>query len=217
MKDLKQLLIVAFLTMVMTLAFACGGSDDDDDNGEVMGDTSDLTEGALAEAEVEILEDGTLYSLEIELGGDDDDDDDNDDNDDEDDDEFEEEFTAPVEAIAEDFSSVTFFGGLVVMLDLEDDDDDEDDEDEDELAIDELTVGMWVEVEGLYDAADGIFHADEIEAADEEEMEISSIIQNLTDSSFTMLGLTITFDENTEVELDGDDDDDDDDDDEDDD
>jgi len=212
MKTGKIAFLAVLAVSLLALAFACG--DESSDNGEVMGDISDLTEGALAEVEIQILGDGTLYAEEIELG--DYEEEEEDDEDEEEDDEFEEEFTAPVEVIADDFSYIIVYADLMVMLDLEDDDDDdddEDDEDEGELEITDLDVGMWVSVEGLYSETDGIFHADEILAAGEQEREIGSKIQSLTDSSFTMLGLTITYDENTEVEIEeGEDDDEDDDD-----
>ncbi|MCZ7583122.1 MAG: DUF5666 domain-containing protein [Deltaproteobacteria bacterium] len=155
----------------MGFVLACDSSDDGD-NGEVKGDISDLSEGALAEVEVVVLDDGTLYAAEIELGNyDEDEDDDDDDDDDDDEDEFEEEFTTTVDAVADDFTSFIVFGTLTVQLDLEDDDDDEDDEDEDEgeLTIDQLSAGQWVTVDGLFSASDGIFHSDEVTAAGEEE------------------------------------------------
>lgn len=215
MKSNKIFLLALMAISLLALAVSCG--DDSSDNGEVKGDISDLYEGALAEVEVQVLGDGTLYALEIELG---DYEEDEDDEDEDEDDDFEEEFIAPVEAIADDFSYIIVYGDLMVMLDLDDDDDDDDDEDEDEgeLEISDLDVGMWVAVEGLYSDTDGIFHADEILAAGEEEREIGSKIQNLTESSFTMIGLTITYDEDTEVEIEeGEDDDEDEDDEEDDD
>jgi hypothetical protein len=73
------------------------------------------------------------------------------------------------------------------------------DDGDDEPGICDLTPGMWIEAEGEYEA-DGIFHAEEIEIADEAETEIESVIGNLTDGTFTMLGLTITYDDSTIVE-----------------
>jgi len=78
--------------------------------------------------------------------------------------------------------------------------DGEDGEDgEEDLGICDLTAGVWIEAEGEYEA-DGIFYAKKIELADEAESEIESVILNVTDGTFTMLGLTITYDEDTIIE-----------------
>jgi hypothetical protein len=163
-----------------------------------------LVEGQVYEVELEAIGNGGLYAAEIEL---------------EDDEDI--EFSAQVESVAADCSSFTALGGLTVVLDGEDDDnddgDDDDNDDGDELEICDLAAGMWIEVEGVL-GADGLFHAEEIENADEEEIELEAQLENLGPSSFTMLGLTIAFDANTvidgdEDEEDSDDEDNDDDDD----
>jgi hypothetical protein len=69
---------------------------------------------------------------------------------------------------------------------------------EEEIGICDLTAGMWIEVEGEY-GTDGIFYAEKIEAAEDEETGIESVLENLTAGTFTMLGLTITYDENTVI------------------
>jgi hypothetical protein len=69
---------------------------------------------------------------------------------------------------------------------------------EEEIGICDLTAGMWIEVEGEY-GTDGIFTAEEIEIADEAETEIEAVLENLTEGTFMMLGLVITYDENTVI------------------
>jgi hypothetical protein len=89
----------------------------------------------------------------------------------------------------------------------DDDDQDDDDDNDDDLGICDLTPGMWIEAAGVL-GDDGVFQADEIKAADDEEIEIDAALENLGAASFTMIGLTIAYDGNTVVNEDGDDDDD---------
>jgi hypothetical protein len=119
------------------------------------------------------------------------------------------ELVAVVEMIADDLSSFTVLGGLTIVLDdasdedVEDDTDEETDddanEDETELDIATLTVGARVEVAGEYSSVDGIFHADELKTPDEEVIELDGTISDLTANSFSMFGLTISYDRNTSV------------------
>lgn len=223
---------VAYLALIVGLLVFVQGCPLADDSG--------LVEGAWYEVELQIEADNSLYALEIEQEGDDDDDDceqegenegecddgDDDDADEEEDDEeeceqegehegenegcdgeeeleLEGEISAQVISIAADGLSFELLPGYFVTL--------EDDADADSLAIADLEVGMWVEVEGEYE--DGVFEAEEIEAADEAEIEIEGQIYNVTGSSFSMLGLTISYDSATEIETDDEEEDDDDDDD----
>ena len=196
-----------------------------------------LTEGSVFEVELQVLGDGSLYALEIELAdadadGDEDDDEDEDedeqegehedgDDDDDENEDVDKGFSVQVDSVATDCSSFTVFGTLAVVLDEGDDDDDEEgegrdveeedgDDDEDDLSICDLSAGMWIEVEGFY-GTDGFFYAEEIEETDEEETEMVGVIENLTSSTFTIFGVMITYDSNTEIDLDDDDDNDDDD------
>lgn len=245
MKNWKILLMAVLALSLMAYAFGCA-TDDGSGSGEVKGDTSgsSFENGAKADVELEILEDGTLYATSIEFDDEEEDDDDceceqegehegenedcdcedddeedveddedeegdhqddDDEDDDDDDDEGDkEEFDALVEEVGEDYFVV--FGDLVVMMEPDDGDEDEGDEEDDEGEVDyeisDLTVGTWVEVKGAYDAANNIFYAEEIKGQEDGENEfgVESIIENLGDASFTMLGMTITYDSNTTIE-----------------
>jgi len=112
--------------------------------------------------------------------------------------------------VASDFSSFVVFNNLVVMKEADDGNEqkaenNEGEENDTDYEIPDLTVGTWVEVKGAFDAAAGIFYAEEIHGQESGETEygIESVISNLSDSSFTMLGLTITYDENTQFESEG--------------
>jgi len=167
-----------------------------------------LVNGAVYEVEIQVLDDGTLYAVEIEPSDDseadeDDDADEEEDgdtdeeadgDDDEDGEEVESGFSVQIDAIAADRTSFTVFGSLTVVLEAE-----EGEVDEEGLQMTDLTVGMWIEAEGEY-GADGIFYAEEIEAADEEEIEIEAVLGNLTDTTFAMLGLTINYDSGTAID-----------------
>jgi len=146
-------------------------------------ETGTLTEGTVYEVELQLLEDGSLYAVEIEPSDGEDEEEDGDTG-----------FSVQVDAVADDLSSFSVLGALTVVLDPE-----EGDADDETLLISDLAVGMWIEAEGEL-AADGVFHAEEIEAADEEESEIAAVLENLTDTTFTMIGLTISYDESTEID-----------------
>lgn len=270
---MKRLLLNLVLTVILPL-FVFGGCSEEaaDSGGEVKGDSATavetladgdsataveaLADGVYAEVELEILEDGTLYALSIEIEDDDDDakagDDDNDDKD------LKDEFKAQVDAEADHFLSFSVLGGLTVVMEADDEDeddidcqngftpdgqpcedddeddeaeeddgddiqcqdgltpdgqtcedDDADDEDEEEdLEIAELEAGIWVEVKGSYSEEDGTFFAEKIQLADDNESKAEGVISGLGDSSFSIFGLTITFDDNTLLDV-GDDNDDD--------
>jgi hypothetical protein len=162
-----------------------------------------FVEGEVYEIELQVDGDA-LYAVEAEQEGEDcDGDDDEAEEDDDDCDEAEDdeeiEITAQVTAIAEDLSSFELLGALTVEL--------EGDADA-EILVEDLAVGMWVEVEGELEG--GVLEGEELEPADEEETEIEGAISYLTDSSFTIAGLVVTYDDTTEIECGGDDDDDDD-------
>jgi hypothetical protein len=139
----------------------------------------------------------------------DDDDDDNDDNDDGEDDgeEGKEKFEVQVDSVMADFSSFIVFGDLVVMMEPDDGDANEqpgeggEGDEANDLEIPDLAPGLWIEAKGVYDVAAGIFYAEEITARTDGETDasIESLIDTVGDGSFTMLGLTITYDANTEI------------------
>ncbi len=121
-------------------------------------------------------------------------------------------FTTLVDAIASDRESFVVFGGLKVVLEVEHDyeeggdDNDWDCEDEetgdgepDGLRICDLEPQMWVEVFGFTED-DETFRATTIETADAEEATILGTLQNLEDDSFALLGLPISFDDDTEID-----------------
>jgi len=170
-----------------------------------------LVAGSAYEVEIQVLEDGTLYAVSIEPsdegeqdgeqeGENEEEDGENEDEDGEGD-EVETGFSVQVDSIAADCSSFTVFGSLTVVLEADDaaGEDLEREAGEEEIGICDLTAGMWIEVEGEY-GADGVFVAEEIEIADEAETEIESVLENLTGGTFTMLGLTISYDSDTVIE-----------------
>ena len=126
------------------------------------------------------------------------------------------EISALVISIGSDRLSFELLPGyFVILADDEGEIDRGEGDDDDHLTIADLEVGMWVEVEGEYE--NGMFEAEEIELADENEIEIEGVAYNITPTTFSMLGLTISYDDTTEIEIEDDDDDHDDDDDDDDD
>ncbi len=173
-----------------------------------------IVEGQTYEVELQILDGNVLYAAEVEQEEDgdndedgDDDDNDNDDNDNdeadddtdsEDDGTGEYEITAQVTAIADDLSSFELLGALTVVLEPDA---------EIDFTIADLAVGAWVEVEGDYE--NGVFEGDEIGLADEEETEIKGVVLDVTSTSFTMAGLVITYDGQTDIECQDSEDDDD--------
>ncbi len=184
--------------------------------------TSVLVEGEFYEVELQINADSSLHALEIEQEGDGDDDGDYDDDceqegehegededcDEESDLELEGEISAQVLSIDASRGIFELLPGYFVILDDDDDETERVDDDDDHLTIADLEVGMWVEVEGEYE--NGMFEAEEIELADESEIEIAGAMYRITSSNFSMLGLTISYDDATEIEIDDDDDHDDD-------
>jgi len=185
----EKILRGSLFVALSMLLFALPGCPADEGDG--------LVEGTVYEAEIQTLDDGTLYAIEIEPsdGEDEEEDGETEEEEDGDDDgEIDTGFSVQIDAIADDRLSFTVFGTLTVVLDLE-----LGDPDDETLLISDLAVGMWIEAEGEL-AADGVFHAEEIEAADEEESEIEAVLENLTDTTFTMLGLTISYDEGTEID-----------------
>jgi len=167
--------------------------------------------------EIELLVDGdVLYAIEAEQGGEDCDEEDEEEADEDGEDEEEDcdeeeeddemiEVTAQITAIAEDLSSFELLGALTVEIEGDA---------EIEIPLETLAVGTWVEVEGEFEG--GVLEAEELEPADEQETEIEGAIADVTATSFTIAGLTVTYDDATEFECEeGEDDDDDDDDDDD--
>jgi hypothetical protein len=165
-----------------------------------------LQNGKVYEVELAVTADG-LFALEAETAGADDDCEQEGENEGEnegcDDEGDEAELTAQVTDIAADRSTFELLGALTVMVEPGA---------EVEISIDGMEIGDWVEVEGAL-GTDGLFHATELEAAGEHETELQAVLQDLTDSTFTMIGLTITYDDTLEMECEDDDHDDDDDDD----
>ena len=167
-----------------------------------------LQNGKTYEVELAVTEAG-LFALEAETEGADDDCEQEGEHEGEnegcDDDGEGAELTAQVTDIAADRSTFELLGALTVMLDVGADA---------EIPLETLEIGDWVEVEGNL-GTDGLFHASELEAAGEHETELTAVLQDLTDSSFTMIGLTISYDDSLEIECededDGDDEEDDDD------
>jgi hypothetical protein len=102
------------------------------------------------------------------------------------------QIAAQVTAIADDLSGFELLGALTVVLE---------DDAEAEVAIADLAIGAWVEVEG--DFEDGVLEAEKIELADDEEINIEGALSGLTDTSFTMAGLTITYDDATVIDCGG--------------
>ena len=190
--------------------------------------TSMLVEGEFYEVELQINADSSLYALEIEQEGDGDDDGGYDDDCEQEgehegenegcdgDSEINMEGEISAQVISIDAGRLIFelLPGYFVILDDDDEGETDRGDDDDHLAIADLEVGMWVEVEGEYE--NGRFVAEEIELADESETEIEGVMYNITPTTFSMLGLTISYDDATEIEIDEDDDDHDDDDDDDD-
>jgi len=161
-----------------------------------------LVEGQVYEVELQILDGDVLYAVEAEQEGDDDeceqegenegeneDCDAEEDTDAEEDDDAEYDISAQVTAVADDLTSFELLGALTVTVEADA---------EAEIAITDLAVGMWVEVAGELEG--GVFEAEELELADEQETEIEGVISDLTDTSFTMAGLVITYDDATEIE-----------------
>jgi hypothetical protein len=172
-----------------------------------------LAEGKVYEAELQVLGDGTLYALEIESEGGDGDnvnceqEGENEGENDPCDGEGggEAELSAQVSAVDVDRGVFELLGGALTVAIGPDTDT--------QFALESLEVGTWVEVEGAL-GTDGLFHAEEVEAAGEHENEIMGVLENLTDNTFTMIGMTIAYDDSTEKECEdedeGEDDDDDD-------
>jgi hypothetical protein len=155
--------------------------------------------GIFADVHVEVREDGSLYAKSICFETDEERDDP--------DDAEESAFEAQIESIADDGSSFTVLGSLVVVLveengdddgeEVDDDDDDNGDDDFGQLSIGDLEVGDWVEVEGVYSSEDGIFYAEEIGPHDDLESSIESVITEVDGNIFKMLGLVIEYGDGT--------------------
>ena len=188
-----------------------GGEGDDENEGDEEGedqegDHQDDDQGEDQEGDHQ--DDDQGEDQEGDHQDDDQDDDDDDDEGDDDDDEGDKEkFEAQVDSVAADFSSFVVFGDLVVMMETDDGDqaqdaeNDSENDEADDLEIPALTVGLWIEAKGAFDPVAGIFYAEEIKARTDGETDagIESLIDTVGDGSFTMLGLTITFDANTEI------------------
>ncbi|MCP4677264.1 MAG: hypothetical protein GY854_17470 [Deltaproteobacteria bacterium] len=180
-----------------------------------------LTEGIIVEAMVFIDNHGTLRATEVRLFGENEENDadtiwgcenyDEDETDDEDRDEHDwGGFTTRVDAIASDHESFVVFGGLKVVLEVEDHseaggDDDWDCTDEEDwdgepggLNICYLEPLMWIDVRGFTED-DKTFRATTIETADVEKKAILGKLQKLEDEHFTLLGLPIKFNNDTEI------------------
>jgi hypothetical protein len=153
-----------------------------------------LEEGKAYEVELAIGGDGTFYAIEAETTG-------------ASFDVGQGRLTAKVTDVAADRTTFELLGALTVAL-------------EPGAAggsmIETISVGDWVRVEGAV-AQDGVFQADVLADAGEHETELEAVLESLTDASFTMIGLTIAYDDATETECEEEEEDDDDDDDDDDD
>ena len=173
-----------------------GGEGDDENEGDEEGEDQEGDHQDDDQGEVEDDDQG-----EDQEGDHQDDDGDDDDEGDK------EKFEAQVDSVAADFSSFVVFGDLVVMMEPDDGDqaqdteNDNEDDEADDLEIPSLTAGLWIEVKGAYDPVAGILYAEEIKARSDGETDasIETLIDSVGDGSFTMLGLTITFDANTEI------------------
>ena len=76
-------------------------------------------------------------------------------------------------------------------------DDENDNEDIDNEEIVSFQADQWIEVEGFYSESDGIFNADDIKPHDDMESSVEAFITEVGDGTFTMLGLVISYDDQT--------------------
>jgi hypothetical protein len=124
-------------------------------------------------------------------------------------------FYTQVDSVDPEAGSFVVFDELVVVMAEAEDEDpdalsttstaqdpdegDDDKEDYEQVGIDELVAGDWVKAIGRCDD-DGVFHAEMLFPVEEGRHMIWAELWDLTDSSFTMLGLEIAYDSETKID-----------------
>lgn len=144
----------------------------------------DLQIGDYVEVEGFADSTGTCYAEEVEL------------EDDEGDDDEDIEVEGSIEEIGEDFLIVS---GIQFLVTDETEIEGEDDED---LMLSDLAVGDFVEVDGFIDD-EGNYVATEIDLEDDgnddEDIEVTGAIEELSDAGLVVAGISISVDDQTEV------------------